>query len=198
MFKDARARRAWRLYFLRAEAAMSPLSSSVRRDLIDDLQAHVRDVLANDRTQGDEFARLQAALARVGNPKEFLAPLVAEAVFRAPPQHGSLAMAYRTVTLYASRGTSYFLRALGLVLAAAAGVVLALAAFSSLLRPDRAGLFQIGNDEYQLRVFGFAPGTGEQLLASWMAVIIIAIGIVVVAWTARAARKMLMELIAAA
>jgi len=196
MFKDARARRAWRLYFLRAEAAMSPLSSSVRRELIDDLQAHVRDVLANDKTEGDELAKVQAALGRVGNPREFLAPLVADAVFRARPQHGSFAMTYRTLALYASRGTSYFLRALGLVLAAASGILIALAALNRLFRPESAGLFQLGADEYQLRVFGFGEAAGEQLLAPWLAVLLIAAGIAVVIWCVRVSRRFLLELIA--
>ena len=147
MFKDARARRAWRLYFLRAEAVLSPLSATVRRELIGDLKAHVEDILANESLDGDEAARLGAALGRVGNPKEFLAPLLAEAVFRAPVQHGSLGMTYRMLALYAGRGTAYFLRTFGLIIAAAAGGAIAL-------------------------------------------------GLALVAWTARHARKMLLELIA--
>jgi hypothetical protein len=198
MFKDVRARRAWRFYFLRAEAILSPLTASVRRELIDDLKAHVHDILANEQITGDEFARLNAALARVGNPKEFLSPLLADAVFRAPPQTGSVAMAYRTLTVYAARGTMYSLRAFGLVVAAAAGIALALAAFNSFIRPDRAGLFLIGDDEYQLRILGFGGVSGEQLLAPWTAFVLIGVGLAVVAWTARRARRMLMELIASA
>ena len=105
-------------------------------------------------------------------------------------------MAYRTVTLYAGRGTAYFLRALGLVVTAVAGGAVALAALNSLLRPDRAGLFQTGADDYQLRILGFGPGTGEQLLAPWMAVALVALGLALGAWTVRRARKMLLELIA--
>lgn len=198
MFKDARARRTWNLYFLRAEAVLSPLSTSVRRELIDDLKAHVRDILANEKTAGDEVARLAAALERVGNPREFLAPLLADAVFRAPPQHGSFGMAYRTLSLYAARGTSYLLRTLGLVLAAAAGFVVALAALNSMLRPDRAGLFLLDSDTYQLRILGLSAGTGEQLLSSWMAVVLMAAGFALIAWTVRRARRMLMALIASA
>jgi hypothetical protein len=198
MFKDAQARRVWRLYFLRVEAALSPLSTSVRRELIDDLKAHAQEILANETADGDERTRVKAALARMGDPKEFLAPLLADAVFRAPPQHGSFAMTVRTLVLYAGRGTTYSLRTLGLVLAAMAGGATALAALNSLLRPDRAGLFLIEPDTYQLRILGFSPGSGEQLLAPWMAILAIAIGIALVAWTARRARRMLLELVAGA
>lgn len=196
MFRESRARRAWRLYFLRAEAVLGPVSASVRRELLDDLKAHVRDILANDKSDGDEFVRVSAALARVGNPKEFLAPLVADAVFRAPPYHGSFAMVYRTLSLYAGRGTSYLAKALGLVVAAAAGVMIAVAALNSLFRPDRAGLFLIGDDEYQLRILGFGASGGEQLLSPWLAVVVVAAGFALVVWTVRRARKMLIELIA--
>jgi hypothetical protein len=198
MFKDARARRAWSLFFLKAEAVLSPLAASVRKELIDDLKAHVHDILANEAPEGDELARITAALDRVGNPKEFLAPLLADAVFRAPAQTGSLGMAYRTLSLYAARGTSYLLRAIGLVLAATAGFALALAALNSLFRPDRAGLFLLGDDEYQLRVLGLGASGGEQLLAPWMAIALIALGLTLLAWSARRVRRMLMELIASA
>ena len=196
MFRDARARRAWNLYFLKAEAVLSPLAASVRKELIGDLQAHVRDILANEKIGGDEFVRLQAALDRVGNPKEFLAPLLADAVFKAPPQHGSFAMTYRTLSLYASRGTTYLARTLGLVLAAASGLIVALAALNSLFRPDHAGLFRLGDDEYQVRVMGFGEAGGEQLLAPWAAIALIAVGAAVLWWTARRVRRMLLELIA--
>jgi hypothetical protein len=198
MFKEARARRAWLLYFLKAEAVLSPLSTTVRRELIEDLQAHVRDILANEPSGGDEFARLQAALERVGNPREFLAPLLADAVFRAPPRHGSFGMAYRTLALYAARGTTYFVRAMGLVVAAAVGFGVTLVALNSLIRPDRAGVFQLNSEEYQVRIVGFGSNAGEQMLTPWMAVLLIALGLAVIAWGARRARKMLTELIASA
>ena len=155
-----------------------------------------RPSASNEKIAGDEFARLQAALDRVGNPKEFLAPLLADAVFKSPPQHGSFAMTYRTLSLYASRGTSYLLRTLGLMFAAASGLIIALAALNSLLRPDHAGLFRIGEDEYQVRVMGFGDMGGEQLLAPWMAIVLIAIGATLLWWTARRVRRMLLELIA--
>lgn len=198
MFKDARARRAWGLYFLKAEAVLSPVATPVRRELLDDLKAHVQDILANEKAEGDELARLNAALERVGNPKEFLAPLIADAVFKLPPQQRNIGMAYRTLRLYAARGTTYLLRSLALATVAATGVVTTLAALNSLLRPDRAGLFQISGDEWQVRVMGFGEAAGEQMLAPWMALVLIAAGLAILVWTARRIRRMLMELIASA
>ncbi len=197
MFKDARARRTWRLYFLKAEAVLSPLSASVRRELINDLKSHVREILMHQPLAGDENTRLLAALDRVGSPKEFVAPLLADAVFRAPPKNGSLSMVGRTLSLYAARGTFHLVRAVGLVAAWTTGIVVGIAAFNSLVRPDRAGLFQLSEDEYQLRVLGLGSSAGEQLLQPWMAVVLIAVGLALIGWSVRHSRKMLMDLIAA-
>jgi hypothetical protein len=198
MFKDARARRAWNLYFLKAEAVLSPLAAGVRRELIADLKAHVQDILSNEPLEGDEHARLSAALERVGNPKEFLAPLVADAVFKATPTFGGLSMTTRTLSLYAARGTMYALRAFGLVLIAAAGVCFALASLNSFFRPTSAGLFQLRGDEIQLRVLGLGATGGQQLLEPWMAAILVAIGIALILFAAWRVKRMLLELIAQA
>lgn len=196
MFKDARARRAWLLYFLKAEAVLSPLPGPVRRELIADLKAHVQEVLDHGPQEGDELQRLEAALGRAGNPKEFLAPLVAEAIFRAPPRYGDAGMMLRTVSLYAARGTSYFARALGLILAAAVGGCVGLASLNSLFRPESAGLFLVGDDEYRLRLLGLGESAGRQLLEPWAAVLLVALGLAAVWWSLRRARRMLMELLA--
>ena len=196
MFKDARARRVWNLYFLKAEAVLSPLAAQVRRELIDDLKTHVRDILANEPHSGDEVTQLKAALDRVGNPREFLAPLLAEAVFRTPPRLADAGMTMRTLFAYAGRGTIYLLRALGLVLLAATGFSVAMASLNSLVRPDRAGLFLIGKDEYQLRLLGLGESTGQQLLEPWMAVLLILAGAAMILLALRRARRMLLELAA--
>ncbi len=196
MFKDTRANRAWNLYFFKAEAVLSPLAASVRRELIADLKAHAQDILANEPLSGDEVTRVKAALDRIGNPREFLAPLLADAVFRAPPQLADAGMTMRTLLLFAARGTTYLLRALGLVLLAVTGVCVLLASLNSLLRPDRAGLFLIDSDEYQVRLLGFGESTGQQLLEPWMAALLIVAGAALVVLAARRARRMLIELAA--
>jgi hypothetical protein len=194
MLTDARARRVWNLYFIKAEAVLSPLAAQVRRELVGDLKTHVRDILANEPHSGDEVTRLKAALDRVGNPREFLAPLLAEAVFRAPPRLASAGMTMRTLLAYAERGTVYLLRALGLVLLAATGFSVAMASLNSLVRSDRAGLFLIGSDEYQLRLLGLSESTGHQLLEPWMAVLLILAGAAMILLALRRARRMLLEL----
>lgn len=198
IFKDRAARLAWRLYFLRAEAALSAMSGPVRRELLDDLQAHMRDILSNDRSAESEHERLRAAIARVGDPKEFLAPLVADAVLKASPKHASLAMTYRTFMVYAGRGTVSALKAGGLVLASATGVVLVTQALGFLVAPDRFGVFRVGDGQYHISLFGAAPTVGEQVLSLWSAALVAIVGAGIIAWTARHARGILRYLVAVA
>jgi hypothetical protein len=196
MFKDARAKRAWLLYFLRAEAVLSPLAPAVRRELIDDLKTHVRDILANEPATGDELSRLNAAFDRIGNPKEYLAPLLADAVFRTPPRFSSVGMTARTLLLYAASGAGYAVQTLWLTLTGMLGFCLALASLNSLARPDRAGLFLIAPDEYQLRLLGIGQTAGQQLLEPWLAILLIIAGAALVTIAARGARRVLFKLIA--
>lgn len=198
MLKDARARRCWRLYFFKAEAVLSPLRASVRRELLGDLKGHVRDILANEPGESEELARVRAALERVGNPREFLAPLLADAVFRAPPRATSLGMTYETLALYAVRGWRCLVSASGLLLLALTSGAMALAALNSLFRPRYAGVFRLPGDEVQVRVMGLSSSSGEQMLTPWLALIVIVSGFALLVWTARQMRRMLMELIASA
>jgi hypothetical protein len=197
MLRDQRARQAWQMYFLKAEAVLSPLSPRVKRELIDDLKTHVLDILAHEKNAGDEAARVERALSRVGDPREYLAPILADAVFRAPPQTSDLGLGFRTLALYAKRGTVGLLRVVGLLIAAAAGVAMAVAAFNSLLRPDNAGVFLIAPDTYQVRVLGLSQGSGEQLLTPLLALLLIAAGAAVCWAVIRGVRGMLTEMIAA-
>lgn len=196
MFKDYRARRAWGIYFLKAEAVLAPLEAAVRRELIEDLKSHVTEILNHSTGDEDEFVRVTAALNRVGEPREFLAPLVADAIFRQPPKYRNFGVVFHAVALYATRGTSYLIRAIALTLVAALSAFLTIAAFNSLLRPDKAGIFRIGEDDIQVRILGLGGATGEQLLVPWISVLIIALGMAVLTWCAGRVKRILLQLIA--
>jgi len=132
MFEDPRARRAWRLFRLRADLMLSSVSASVRRELLEDLTAHVRDVLENDKTAATEYERLDAALQRIGDPKEFLAPLLAEAVFRNPPRDAGWAAAWRSLGLFAARGSRFLVIVTSILLFGGVGFAMVVTSLGSL------------------------------------------------------------------
>ena len=54
MFSDARARRAVARFRMRATLMLSAVSPAVRRELIEDLDAHIQDLAAGMPDQGGE------------------------------------------------------------------------------------------------------------------------------------------------
>jgi hypothetical protein len=193
MFSDRRARLKWRLYLLRAEAAISSLPRSVRRELIEDLRTHVADLVANGDAASDEIVRLDAALARLGDPKEFLAPLIANAVFGAP--RNTLSMMLLTSRAYASRGAIFLLHLIALILSFLAGTIAVLSALGSLLEPRRFGVFRIGEGQYHVGAFGTTQPAGEQLLSFWPALLLALAGAALIVWALRSGRRIAFSLI---
>lgn len=193
MFTDPRARRAWRHFRLRVELMLSGVSRGVRRELLDDLAAHVREMVAHGREGGGEYQRLAAALDRIGDPREFLVPLVGEAIFRDPRRDVGLGQAGRAMLSLLSRGWRVAWRSASALLAAALGALALLIAIGGLLEPQSVGLFRIGPDDIQLRLLA-SPG-GVPLFAPWFALglLVLAAASIALAW--RQARRLVLEIL---
>lgn len=166
MFTDPKARGAWRYFRLRVELMLSAVPGGVRRELLAELLAHVRELVAHGPHGAGEYERVRAALDRIGDPREFLAPLVGEALFRDTRNVG-LGEARGTVLLLLSRGGRLAWRSTSALLAASLGALAVLVAIGSLLEPDAIGLFRLGPDDIQLRLLGGAGGV--PLFTPWFA-----------------------------
>ena len=193
MFTDPRARRAWRHFRLRVELMLSSVSRGVRRELLDDLSAHVRDMVAHGREDAGEFKRLERALERMGDPREFLAPLVGEAIFRDPRRDVGLGQAGRAMLSVLSRGWRLAWRSASALLAALLGALAILVAFGSLLEPDAVGLFRLGSDDIQLRLLGSRGGL--PLFTPWFAIGLLALAAGSLAFAWRQARRLVLEIL---
>jgi hypothetical protein len=190
---DKRSRLAWRLYFLRAEAALASAPAATRRELLADLRAHVSALLVNGGDAGAERDRLKAALHRVGDPKEFLSPLLATTTDA--PSRG--AFIGRKALYYGVRIAAFCGVALIVGAVFAFSVVLALSASGSLIEPERFGVFQVG--EGQLRIgttSDLARGTYHQLLSPATAIPLVALTLAAAFWSALVGRAMLLRLVA--
>lgn len=193
MFSDAQARRILRQFLLRAELMLGSVSAGVRRELIDDLSAHIQDLVASDAINIDELARLKAALARVGDPREFLAPLIDEAVFRLPHRDVGFASAFFAMMSLAARGWRLTLAASAIMLMALLGATALLISIGSLVRPENIGVFSIGADEVQIRILG--GHGGAPVLAPWLSFGILALGALLICAAWRGARALVLELL---
>jgi hypothetical protein len=194
MFSDPIARSIWRRFLLRAELTMSAVSANVRRELLEDLTAQVREIVAHDVSNASEAQKVAAALARVGDPHEFLAPLLADAVFRSPSLEVGPAQALRALAATVSRGSTRAASAGATLLAGGLAALFLLIGIGSLLRPESIGVFSLGPDDIQLRLFGGRGGSA--VFAPWLAIGLVVGGLVIASRAAAAARRIVLELLA--
>lgn len=193
MFTDPKARGAWRHFRLRVELMLSSVSGGARRELLDDLAAHVRDMVAHGRDGAGEYERLKAALDRMGDPREFLAPLVGEAIFRDPRRDVGFGQAGRAMLSLLSRGWRLAWRSASTLLAAFLGALAILVAFGSLLDPEAVGLFRLGPDDIHLRLLGGQGGV--PLFTPWFAIGLLALAAASMAFAWRQARRLVLEIL---
>lgn len=193
MFNEPEARRAWRRFRLRVELMLSSVSSKVRRELVEDLAAHVRDLVAFGPEGGSEFERLQAALDRIGDPREFLAPLVGEAIFRDPRRDVGFGQASRALLSLLSRGWRLAWRSASALIALVLAAIAAVVAIGNLLDPQSVGLFRLGPDDVHLRLFGGQGGI--PLFTPWFAIALVALTVASLAFAWRQARRLILEML---
>jgi hypothetical protein len=193
MFSEPEARDSWRRFRFRVELMLSSVSGGVRRELLDDLASHVHDLVAHGQDGTSEHERLRAALERMGDPREFLAPLVGEAIFRDPRRDVGFGQAGRALLSLLSRGTRLAWRSASALLAALLGALAALVAVGSLLDPEKVGLFRLGPDDIHLRLLGGQGGVA--LFAPWFAIGLLALAAVSTAFAWRQARRLILEIL---
>jgi hypothetical protein len=129
----------------------------------------------------------------VGDPREFLAPLIDEAVFRVPHRDVGLANAVHALMSLVARGWRLSLRASAVMLAALLGAVALLISIGSLVRPENIGVFSIGADEIQIRILGGQGGA--PVLAPWLSLGVFVLGAALMCAAWRGARALVLEIL---
>lgn len=195
MFDDPHSRRAWRRFHLRAELMLGGVAADIRRQLLEDLSAHVRDTVEHAPKDVPEFERVEAALARIGEPREFIAPLLADAILDAKRRVGAHA-GWRAMLHSAGLGGKYLLRSASIVATAIVGALMVGVAIGGVLRPDLIGVFRLGRDEIQLRLFGLSGDAGTPVLYPWLGFAFGAGGALLLWLAWRRMRRILSEIIA--
>jgi hypothetical protein len=193
MFNDPKARRAWQHFRLRVELMLSSVSRGVRHELLEDLAAHVRDMVSRGPDGRGEYERLQVALDRMGDPREFLAPLIGEAIFRDPRRDVGFRQTGRAMLSLLSRGWHFAWRSTLLLLTAVLGALTILVAVGSLLDSAAVGLFRLGPDDVQLRLLGGQGGV--PLFMPWLAIALLTLAAVSMAFAWRQARRLISEIL---
>ncbi|MBS0984544.1 hypothetical protein [Gluconobacter cerinus] len=152
-FTDPAANRLWEDYFVRVNR------------LLTDLEAHVADSLIAN-AQGTEMERLQSALARLGQPEEYLRPLLADDLINRGMR------TYAPLTII--RGLFHALLTGSRRAATACGfslgyLCLAIFVAIAVLKPvwrDHVGVFQGENGKIRAGIFSLS-GSDHDMLGWW-------------------------------
>jgi len=194
-FETAAARRMLILHHLRVRHLLSGLPAKVRRDLEAGLDEHLLEVFEHSPA-GDEHDRLKAALERLGDPRDFLSPLIGDALLKlGNNRNGPSALLSNMLALAGSGARTMAVLSLNLFLGAS-GFVMTVFSLTVTFRPGRAGVFQIGPDSYQIRIVGW-PTEDVSVLPIWGGLLIgvAGIGLAYLAqrWVRRAATALILR-----
>lgn len=192
MFKDPRSRRAFLLFKLKTGLILSGVSGVARRQLMEDLSAHLVDLVTHDNPATPEYERVIAAIARIGDPSEFLAPLIADAVL---DQRAAQKTGWRVVYYAIMRGGSQLAVALAIIVALSIGGALCVAAIGSFISPQRIGFFHLSGDHYQIRLLGRAPDGGTPILYPYLSIFAALIGGGAIAAALRRLKRLAREIL---
>lgn len=194
MFSDPRARALWRRYHLRATYSLGAVAATARREMLDHLREHVKEALQASDSGAPEYDRLAVILERLGEPRDYLAPLVSEAILKRPGPPSPLAAAVDAIVAAWRLGSVMLAVALVYQLLALAGAAIAILAFMRVVAPDMAGVFVLAPDNYQVRILGSHDG-GHQVMPLWAALLLFPIGLAIVGWTIARVRVLALSLV---
>lgn len=161
-FTDPAALRRWDAYFAEVDRLLARADA---RGLRQELEAHVVDSMAA-APAGSEAERLDAALARLGRPREYLHPLLADEMLARGTR------TYSPVTIARSLGHAVMAGSRRAAIGLAFGLgylLLGLFAAMALLKPlwgEHVGLFRSGDGAIRAGIVA-RPDGAQELLGWW-------------------------------
>lgn len=163
-FTDPAANRLWEDYFARVNRLLTH-SGADRKELLIDLEAHLADSLIAN-AQGTEMERLQCALARLGQPEEYLRPLLADDLI----DRGTRTYAPLTIIRGLFHAVLAGLRRAAIACGFSLGYLcLAIFVAIAVLKPvwrDHVGVFQGENGTIRAGIFSLS-GSDHDMLGWW-------------------------------
>ncbi|MFW2351502.1 hypothetical protein [Qipengyuania sp.] len=162
-FSDPAAQGLWNDYVAQVDR-MVALIGPEAAELSEDLRAHLADSFASD-TSGSEVDRIQRAIERLGQPSEFLRPMLADELLERGARTYDPALISRGLYHTIRSGSR---RAFSAIAFAAGYILLANFAAMTLFKPffsDHVGLIRGPNGSLTFGIVG--DGAGEELLGLW-------------------------------
>ncbi len=164
-FNDPAAARAWRDYFAEVDRLLASMDGADRAELRADLETHLIDSFAE--SSGGEADRLASAVRRLGQPADYLRPIIAEQLLEQGTRSYAPAPIARGLYHSLKLGSKRAVVAAGFALGY---TMLAIFALMALLKPvwgDHVGLFRASDGTMSFGIVANAIGASE-LLGLWI------------------------------
>lgn len=188
-FNDPAAARAWRDYFAEVDRLLASVGAADRAELRADLETHLMDSFAEG--DGGEADRLASTMRRLGEPADYLRPIIAEQLLeRGTRSYAPVPIArglYHSVKLGSTRAVVAAGFALGYIM-------LAIFALMAVLKPvwgDHVGLFREPDGKVSFGIVANSTAASE-LLGLWIipiALLLTALLYIILTRTLRSARS---------
>lgn len=163
-FTDTAARRRWDAYFADVRRSLARAGADAA-GLRGDLEAHVADSMAAT-PDGSELERLDLALSRLGQPADYLRPLLADQLIERGTRTYSPLTIARGLSLSVLAGSRRMVIALGFGLGY---LLLAIFAGMAVLKPlwgEHVGVFRNADGTVSAGIVARADGA-QELLGWW-------------------------------
>lgn len=183
-FSDPRAQQRWDTYFAEVDRLVA-LAGTDAAGLDTELRQHLADSWAA-KTDGSADQRLALAIAQLGDPEDFLRPLMADAVLDRASRSYNPATVTRGLGLAIRAGSR---RAARGVMFAAAYVLLAIFAAMSLLKPFLAQNIGLIRGADGSLTFGITDTAGTDIMGYWSIPLTLAACAVIYLLLTRALRR---------
>jgi len=176
LFTEPHATTIWNRYCDQVLHASRPLSEHDSQALLLEIKDHLYSNFEQQKGS-NEVTRLQVAIEQMGNPDEFIRPLVTDLLFADAARTLNPRTAFSGLVLHLSRGLKAVivssLFGVGYLLSVAFLLVAVLKPFS----PDTVGLFANAGGSFTLGILDAVPKGSTELLGYWVIPLSLALAI---------------------
>ncbi|MCK5148065.1 hypothetical protein KAR48_15015 [bacterium] len=189
-FSDPLSQKLWDGYFNRVKRIMRRTPYNIREEMLHELQGHLAESISESRAQREPDC-VQEAIERLGDPEDYLKPMITERLL----DHASGNYSLRSVILafiYSfSSGLSRFIISLILSLGYITAFTLGLTGIANIFIPDKAGLFISPNEFPSLGIINNPSLYGTDILGFWFTPLSIIIAILMYMGLTRLWRRLI-------
>jgi hypothetical protein len=167
----------WESYSEQLKSILKKVKSVYKNDIITEIQSHILDGF-NEIEIKDETGRLKKAMENLGDPSDFLMPLIAEKYLTDASTNYKPMLIVKGLFYYIKSGFRQFLKGMIYVTGYAFVVGFALVAVLKIIQPDRVGFFISKAGTINIGFVDDISKVDRELLGYWIIPLALTIAIV--------------------